>query len=228
MTPHESDLEFELVAHGTPASGAPVVVLLHGRGADRHDLAGLVRVLPEGSVLATPQAPHPGAPWGYGGGWAWYRYVADDRLVADTLLDSLARLHRFVESLPGRVDAQFGIEPGPVTLGGFSQGGTTSLAYALTHPGQVQGVTVFSGFLVDAPDAVIVQGSALDETPVFWGHGIDDLAIPFALGERGRTRLRAEGVDLTTHDYPMGHAISPTELTDWMNWMKAHALFSNR
>lgn len=224
MTQPQTELDFEFTPHGSAIDEAPVVILLHGRGADRHDLKGVAQVLPEGSVLVTPQAPHPGAAWGYGGGWAWYRYVAEDRVIADTLLDSLARLDHFIEALPDLLEDRLGITPGPVTLGGFSQGGTASLAYALTHPGKVHGVSVFSGFLVDAPESVIIQGPALDDTPVFWGHGTDDPAIPFSLGERGRTRLRVEGVDLTTFDYPMGHGISPSELNDWMNWMRSRAL----
>ena len=212
----DAALRFEVAgAEGAP-DGTPVTVLLHGRGADRHDLLGLRPHLPEGTVLVTPEAPHPGAPWGYGPGWAWYRYVAEDRVVPDTLVASLDRLEAFLGELPDHL----GFQPGPVVLGGFSQGGTTSLAYALTRPGSVAGVVVLSGFLVDAPDVVPVTGDALADVPVFWGHGLHDPAIPPALGARGRWRLNEVGVDLTARDYPMGHQIAGREMQDLVTWLE--------
>lgn len=215
-----ASLDFDLTTHGTASDGALVAVLLHGRGADRHDLKGLASLLPEGSVLVTPEAPHAGAQWNYGPGWAWYRYVREDRVVPDTLATSLGRLHTFLESLPEKLS----VAPGRIVLGGFSQGGTTSLAYALTHPGAVDAVAVLSGFLVDAPELVPVRGEALADTPVFWGHGLMDPAIPFALGQRGRKRLLAEGVALAAGDYQMGHAINEKEMADLRDWLGEHRL----
>ena len=216
MTGDAQDLIFEVEGAEGAADGTPVVVLLHGRGADRHDLRGLAPHLPQDTVLVTPQAPHAGGPWGYGPGWAWYRYVAEDRVVPETLADSLDRLERFMGALPDRV----GFQPGSVVLGGFSQGGTTSLAYALTHPQAVSGVAVLSGFLVDAPGVVPVTAEALEQVPVFWGHGLYDPAIPHALGARGRLRLEGLGVQLETFDQPMGHQVSLQELEALRTWME--------
>ena len=216
MTDSSQDLVFEVEGAERATDGSPVVVLLHGRGADRHDLRGLAPHLPTGTALVTPQAPHPGAPWGYGPGWAWYRYVAEDRVVPETLSDSLSRLERFMTALP----EQLGFRPGRVVLGGFSQGGTTSLAYALTHPRAVDGVAVLSGFLVNAPDVVPVTSEALEDVPVFWGHGLFDPAIPHALGTRGRLRLDGLGVRLETFDQPMGHQVSLEELGALRAWME--------
>ena len=208
-------LKYEVEGADLAADGASVVVLLHGRGADRHDLRGLHAALPAGTVLVTPQAPHPGGPWGYGPGWAWYRYVAEDRVVAETLEHSLKTLDGFLQMLPEHL----GFSPGRTVLGGFSQGGTTSLAYALTRPGAVSSVVMLSGFLVDAWDTMPISDDALEGGPVFWGHGLHDPAIPYPLGVRGRTALLELGVDLTTRDYPMGHQISTQEMSDLSEWL---------
>jgi phospholipase/carboxylesterase len=194
--------------------GGPVAVLLHGRGSNRHDLPQLAPGFPDDWTLVTPEAPHPGMPWGYGPGSAWYRYVREDQVVGDTLTDSLAALDGLMERLPEIV----GGEPSTVVLGGFSQGGTSSLAWSFTRPGRVAAAINFSGFLVDDP-AIELTPEAVGRTPVFWGHGTADPAIPFALAERGRGRLGELGADLTSKDYAMGHGISPEELRDAVAWL---------
>ena len=199
----------------SPRDGSPVLVLLHGRGSDMHDLLGLRAGLPAGVSLVTPQAPFPGSPWGYGPGWAWYRYVSDDRVVPETLERSLDALDVFLDMLPETL----GAKPGPIVLGGFSQGGTTSLAYALTRPGRISLVANFSGFLVSDPPTG--PGPGDPPPPVFWGHGLLDPAIPHALAVRGRRRLVQMGVAVTERDYRMGHGIVGEELADFSAWMAA-------
>lgn len=209
------ELEYAIQAPGEVRDGAPVAVLLHGRGSHRHDLQGLRPGLPQGTILVTPEAPHPGGPWGYGPGWAWYRYAGEDRVFGETLVESLSA----VDALLARLPEILRVEPGPVFLGGFSQGGTTSIAYALTHPGKVAGVLNFSGFVADDA-SVPVTPASVGDTPIFWGHGEGDPNIPFALAERGRARLREAGADLVARDYPIGHWIDRQELQEARLWME--------
>lgn len=194
-----------------PALGdsATVAVLLHGRGSHRGDLQALRPHLPETWALLTPQAPHPGHPWGYGPGWAWYRYLAEDRVEEAGLEYSLAALDAFLDRLPGVLH----LEPGQVVLGGFSQGGTAAMTYAYTRPGRVVAVLNFSGFLVDSP---LLPPKALgaSATPTFWGHGRRDPAIPHALAVKGRARLEGGGAPVVAQDYDIGHWIDPGEVAD--------------
>jgi len=208
-------LDFLQTGPPEAGDGSPVLVLLHGRGSHMGDLQGLAEILPAHGSLITPQAPHPGGPWGYGPGWAWYRYLGDDRADPSSLQASLGALEAFLRGLPEAL----GFEPGPLVLGGFSQGGTTSLAYALTHPGAVDGVVNLSGFLV-SPESLNLRPEALGDTPLFWAHGTQDPAVPFALALRGRERLQAGGVRMETRDYAMGHWVSPEEMKDLDGWLR--------
>jgi phospholipase/carboxylesterase len=208
-------LGFNVSGTGNAGDSPTVLVLLHGRGSHRGDLQALRPSVPEEWVLVTPQAPHAGHPWGYGPGWAWYRYVAEDRVVDETLRQSLAALEAFLTSLP----ALLRLEPGRVVLGGFSQGGTTSLAYALTHPGTVAAVLNFSGFLADAP-VVETPGPSPETTRVFWGHGKRDPNIPWDLARKGRERLVDAGVPLTARDYDIGHWIVPEEVAEAVRFVE--------
>ena len=202
-------LVFDVSRPDSPEGGDTVAVLLHGRGSHRGDLQAMRPLLPESWFLVTPQAPHPGHPWDYGPGWAWYRYVADDRVVEDTLEQSLAALDAFLSELPSIM----GREPGRLVLGGFSQGGTTSMAYALSRPGRVAAALNFSGFLADSV-TVSFAGLSPKTTPVFWGHGVRDPNIPIDLAVRGRQRLEAAGVPLTSRDYEIGHWMVPEEVAE--------------
>jgi phospholipase/carboxylesterase len=208
----------EHMIHKTPGAGdgSPVLVLLHGRGSDMGDLQGLSRVLPPGGTLVTPQAPHPGAPWGYGPGWAWYRYLGGDQADKASLDASLMDLEGFLDTLDERV----GFRVGPLVLGGFSQGGTTSLAFGITRPGRVSGVVVLSGFLA-SEESLQADPAKLGETPVFWAHGTQDPAVPFSLAVEGRRRLQAAGVQAHARDYTMGHWVTPEEMKDLQNWLEA-------
>lgn len=208
-TPAEAALDYLIHRPEAATDGSPVAVLLHGRGSDKGDLQGIQPMLPEAWTVVTPEAPFPSAPWGYGAGSAWYRYIEDDRVAGETLEESLGKLERFLADLPRVV----GFRPGPLLLGGFSQGGTTSLAYALSRPGSVAGALVFSGFLV-ADAQLDESGQAPPATPIFWGHGVADPAIPFSLAEMGRARLRSAGAHVVARDYPIGHWIVAEEIAD--------------
>ncbi|MGH7459655.1 MAG: alpha/beta hydrolase, partial [Longimicrobiales bacterium] len=132
-------LLYEIANAGAAREGANVLVLLHGRGADRHDLLGLHKRFPADWLLIAPEAPFPAAPWGYGPGWAWYRFLGHNRPEPESFSKSLDQLHDFLNALPETI----GVTPGRVALGGFSQGGTLSMAYALNHPGRVPHILNF-------------------------------------------------------------------------------------
>lgn len=208
-------LLYELQVPARPTDGAPLLVLLHGRGSDRFDLARLAPHLPADAMLVTPEAPFPAAPWGYGTGSAWYRLVSEGVPDERSMAESLERLDEFLAALPGLLPAR----PGPLILGGFSQGGTVGLAYALTRPGAVAHVVNLSGFVPRHPLVTVAPGTVRG-TRIFWGHGTVDAAVPFALAVRGRSELREAEADLTAHDYPMGHGVAPAELRDLRVWLE--------
>jgi phospholipase/carboxylesterase len=212
-------LEHEAYVPPAAADGVPVVVLLHGRGADRRDLFGLSRAFPDTWAVVAPDAPFPAAPWGYGPGRAWYRYMGRNVPDAASFAASLGAVDELLDALP----AVLGVEPGPLALGGFSQGGTVSIGHALSRPGRVGSIINFSGFLADHP-TVRVTPETVGRTRFFWGHGTGDPAIPFALAIEGRAALAAAGADLEARDYGIGHWIDEVELRDVVAWLGDGAL----
>ncbi len=195
--------------------GTPVVILMHGRGADLDDLVPLAGAFPDHVALVFPRALHPGAPWGYGPGWAWYRYEGGDRPEEESFRSSQAALDALMDELPDLLD----FEPGPVVPGGFSQGGTMAIGWALRYPGRAPGVLNFSGFVPSHTDIEVAPETVAD-TAFWWGHGTRDPAVVYdPLAVRGREALRSAGADLEARDYPMGHGIIPQELDHAAAWL---------
>ena len=209
-------LDYEIDLPDDSDGPAPLIILLHGRGSNRHDLMGLRPHLPKKAIVAAPEAPFAAAPWGYGPGSAWYRYLGENRPEPESFSHSLSTLHEFIEHLPKSID----MEVGDIALGGFSQGGTVSLAYALHNPGTIPCILNFSGFLAQHP-AVPVTEISVSDTRFFWGHGEMDPAIPFSMAEQGWAELRAVEADLTASSYEIGHWIDPDELGDAVEWLRA-------
>jgi len=208
-------LEYDLDAPAEAEDGWPLIVLLHGRGSDRRDLMGLRPGLPARSLVVSVDAPFPAAPWGYGPGFAWYRYIGDDRPDPETFLASQEKLAEFLDDLPERLP----VRPGALVLGGFSQGGTMSLGCGLRHPDRVALVLNFSGFVPSVP-SVDPRGATASGLRIFWGHGLHDPAIPHTLAVRGRSALEEGGARLEARDYRMGHGILPQEMSDARKWME--------
>lgn len=208
-------LDFDYHLPEEPGGRPPLIVLLHGRGSHKGDLMGLRPYLPAHAVVVAPQAPFSGAALGYGQGWAWYRFLGGTKPEPETFVESQTRLREFLQALPG----ELGITPGPLVLGGFSQGATMSTAYSLRHPGEVPFVLHFSGFLADHPSVQVAPGS-VKGTAYFWGHGTSDTMVPWELARQGREQLLQAGADLTARDYPIGHWIDPQELQDAVDWLE--------
>ena len=200
-----------LIDPGAP--DAPALVLLHGRGSDERDLFSLGRELHATASVVSVRAPFPGAPWGYGGGWAWYRFMGGTTPEPKSFGTGQDALAALIDELPNRL----GFAPSRIVIGGFSQGGTSALGYALRNPDRVSGVLVFSGFLADHPSVVV---DAADGLPIWWGHGTADSAIAFAHAEAGWATLEAAGAQVTkVVREGMGHSIDSAELASARQWL---------
>lgn len=192
-----------------------LLMLLHGRGADAHDLMPLANELGRDDLLVvSPQAPY-ALPGPFGIGYAWY----DMHDIGDpdpaTFEPSLARLREFIDG----VVAGYPVDEERVFLLGFSQGAVMSMATASTDPRRLAGVVALSGYL---PESVVcAEGGNLDDLPIFIGHGNADPLIPVSEGHKARDVLTAKGADVSYREYSVAHRIAPEELDDIREWLGA-------
>ena len=193
-----------------PRAGAAsrTLVLLHGYGADEHDLLSLGHVL-DPTVRVVSLAAPLSLPWG---GRAWYQLTQsesgfgwDPAEVAQATALAAAEIE-----LIGR-------EAGaPPLLLGFSQGAGIALMVALQRPGAVRGVLALSAVPPDRGGSTPRGGGegATKGLPVFLGHGTRDSLLPIAVAHHSRALLEEAGCDVTFREYPMAHEISEAELAD--------------
>jgi phospholipase/carboxylesterase len=181
-----------------PAAGDAegALVLLHGRGADEHDLFPLLDAFDPDRRLHgyTPRGPLALPP----GGAHWYALGGIPTPTADHFRASFDALGEFLDALPYE----------RIVLGGFSQGCVMSYALALGggRP-RPAALLAMSGFIPR------VEGFELDlESPfprIGIVHGTYDPVIPVEFGREARDLLTAAGADVTFNEYPIEHWIDP-------------------
>lgn len=188
-----------------------LLLLVHGFGADEHDLAQLVPYLDaEGQFrVVLPRAPHAA---GEGvAGFSWYGMAGDDPEGFDAAVDALDALVDEHCEAHGHLRAE-------AILGGFSQGAGLSLALAM-RPGLTRpaGVLAMSPYL-RPPHAFPIDGDA--SAPVLVQHGTHDSLVPVK-GSRALARqLRAASVPTVFREYPMDHQIALESLRDARSWLE--------
>jgi len=198
------------------AAKPPLLLLLHGYGANEVDLFSIAPYLDERFLVVSPRAPITLSMMSY----AWFNLgftpqgIAVDAAEIET---SRQALHRFI---PEVVEA-YQCDPAAVYLAGFSQGAMMSLAVALTFPGTAAGVVAMSGRLLPQTLAQITDKEALLGLPVFVAHGTRDQVVPLSHGRETRARLSELPVELTYREYNIAHEISAESLSDVTRWLTA-------
>lgn len=188
-------------------TGRPLLVMLHGYGADERDLTGLVPYLPRGIAVASLAAPLK-APFPMPGR-SWFPLEVADGAVAElapTAADASA------QALLDWLDAHAATAPS-VALLGFSQGGMVALQAMRLAPKRFGAVVALS---TGVPGGEVPGDADLRvrRPAVFWGRGTLDTVIPVALVDHTSAWLPGHST-LTERVYPgLAHGINEQELAD--------------
>ena len=198
-----------------PAAAEPegMLVLLHGRGADEHDLLPLADVLdPERRrLVVSPRAPLSLPP----GGAHWYAVYRIGYPDPGTFLPTFELASRWLDGLR----EETGIPPERTVLGGFSQGAVMTYALGLGKGRPLPAALVaLSGFIP------VVEGWELDLDrelpPVAIGHGTYDPVISVDFGRQAREMLEAAGAPVLYRESPMAHTIDPRYAAELASWIR--------
>jgi phospholipase/carboxylesterase len=191
----------------------PLVIMLHGFGANMKDLAALAPVVGrQGYVYCCPNAPIPFeiGPGMIGYGWHPRRGEAapEDIQRAEELLNGFFK----------EVFRQLNATPGRVLLLGFSQGGGMTYRCGLGSPDTFAGLVALSASLPD-PEELRPKLPSQRSQPIFIAHGRSDPLVSMDSARATVKFLEGEGYRPDYHEYDMGHEIPPIVLEDLIPWL---------
>lgn len=184
-------------------AGRPLLVLLHGYGADERDLYGLRPYLPAPfavAALAAPLTPPWPAP-----GRSWYPIDGLDGRDPSHVTAAAEAVLTWADEHAGAAAS--------VGLLGFSQGAAVALQAMRLAPTRFDFAVNLSGYVTPgdlAGDAELAEV----RPPVFWGRGTRDDVIPAPLIAHTVEWLPAHA-DLSGRVYDgLTHSVSEQELAD--------------
>ncbi|MHB1048730.1 MAG: alpha/beta hydrolase [Bacteroidota bacterium] len=186
------------------ADRTPALILLHGRGADEHDLFGLKRRLDPRFDIYSLRAPFE-FDWG---GYTWFDLFDDGTVDEKSFTESKTEILSFVASLNTK----------DIYLLGFSMGAIMSYALSLTDPPLCKGIVALSGF---APLQLENEYrlTELQHLQFFISHGINDPVIPVAMARRTKEMLSHTAAAVSYHEYDTGHQINEQCVADFTEWL---------
>lgn len=197
--------------HKPGEGNAPLLMLLHGYGADEADLFGLAPLFDDSLRVISVRAPYAS---GFGG-YAWFglEYREQEKWMDEELaLSSRETLVDVLEELRQR------FLPSKVFLGGFSQGAMMTLGIALLRPALIDAALIMSGkyLPVFAPPGEMPP----NELPMLVQHGLNDPLLPIEDGREIRDKLSPMFPHMDYQEYPMDHTISGASARDATKWVE--------
>ena len=198
------------------ASTPPLLLLLHGVGSNEHDLFGLVPYLDKRFLIISVRAPNTLGP----GSYAWFEVDFTPQGPAINPAQAEASRLALITFLDEAVNA-YDADPKQVYLMGFSQGAIMSASIAITQPQLVAGAVLMSGRILPEIQPLIASNEELSGLPFLVVHGTADMVLPISYGRASRQLLSSLPVELTYHEYRMGHEVSQESLADVTAWLSA-------
>lgn len=191
----------------------PLVIVMHGRGADANDLADVAPYLDNGYRFLFPNAPKPFEMYpGMSFGFTWFDgWPAEPESFRESRVLVLDFLDKALEQYPTPL--------GKVIICGFSQGGMMALDIGFQTEKAIAGIVCMSGAL-NENDLPPFKPSI----PVLVIHGTDDEVVSLNDARRTRAVLEEHGIDTAYQEFPMGHHVTAESLQVVRDFMAARLL----
>jgi phospholipase/carboxylesterase len=191
------------------------LVLLHGYGADEHDLVGLYPNLPDDldliCVRGSGRTPY--------GGAAWFDIgMEPDGSLIFNEDQAVVAAQSVAELITGMVSENL-LRSRKIIIGGFSQGASIAMLTAALGINEFDGLMILSGRMTENLAQRLSSNSLREHFPVFAAHGVGDPVIPLSFGRAIQDFWSNQMVDFEYHEYEMGHQICMAELEHMNEWL---------
>lgn len=183
------------------------LLLLHGTGADEHDLIPLGRAVAPGAALLSPrgQVLENGMP-------RFFRRLAMGVFDVEDLKGRTADLARFVEAAA----EHYAIDLSRTVVLGYSNGANIGASLLLSNPGLVRAAALLHAMVPFRPD----EPPDLAGTAVLVTGGMQDPMIPGDQTHELAEILKRAGADVELSLGPGGHELTNPELQKVGAWLQ--------
>lgn len=181
------------VPAAVPARQIPLVVMLHGSGADKMQGIELLSAMAEqhGFLLLAPKA---------------------NQHTWDLLLGTYGPDVAGIDAALAVIFRQYDIDPAHIAIGGFSDGASYALSLGLSNG------TLFSHIIAFSP--CFSAPAQLEGKPsVFISHGMQDSVLPIErCSRRIVPQLQRSGYDVTYHEFSGPHGVPQNVRQEAARW----------
>lgn len=205
------ELEFNL-RESKSGGRVPLMIMIHGFGANKNDLFGLKNFFPEGYNIIALDAPNQMLM----GGKHWYNieWIGNDKRVnLEEAKKSKEMIISFIENAKEKYN------PSEIILLGFSQG--TILAYSVLfdRPDLLDTLIAFSGYIDERLINYSGDNQEIRMKDIFISHGLFDEVIEPKLAEESSKILKEKSINHFFKIYPLAHSLNEDIIQDLLNWM---------
>lgn len=204
-------LEFQHAFEPATRAESPfTALLLHGTGANQHDLVPLGRAVAPGAAILSPLGAvrEHGMP-------RWFRRLREGVFDEDDIRRRSSDLAAFLTSAA----VAYRLDPNRFVGIGFSNGANIAAALLLLKPGALRGAVLLRAMVPLVPEAL----PDLSGVPVLIAAGTADPMIPAEGAERLAGLLREAGADVTLRWAEAGHGLLAHEVDEVRAWLAEHA-----
>jgi phospholipase/carboxylesterase len=211
----------------------PLVVILHGHGANPERYGGLFELAGTSlqAVVCAPYGPYPifyenerGYSW-YPAPW-FFREVlarggqADDRARRQEIERHEQEVsNAYVLAAIAEVKARYPIASDQVYLMGHSEGGVLAYGLAIRHPELFRGLIVIGSRLRDEDATPQLLDAAAGRLQALICHSRKDQAIDYEAAKSAHSRLKKAGIQSQLVSYMGGHAITGELVKTIATWI---------
>ena len=151
--------------------------------------------------------------------WPFTPQSVDDN---EGLNASVQSIHAVIDGLVAS-----GVPAERIIVGGFSQGAVVATLAVYTYSRKLAGCVNLSGWV---PDRTNFAGKIVNEnlnTPIFWGHGVDDNVVAFENFKEGVQVLRNANLSVEAKEYGFGHDSSEAEFADLLRFVQVNLAWTS-
>lgn len=201
-------LHFEISEPQKILDNNPILILLHGRGADEFDLLQIGELLNENFLTISIRAPKRFL----FGGYTWFDMNNEMEINDDDFFKSFSDLNETINFILQKYNRSKNF------ILGFSQGAVMAYSIGLFRPKDFVGIIAQSGFLFESKK---IQFDFNNKTNFFQTHGKFDDVVSIKYADESKKYFEKNNLNLVSKYYQMSHEISDDCINDVKNWIKS-------